>query len=63
MLRVTAILKIPSLRKILVSTNLCFLDDNALQISRGQEAQFPLTTSSKEALFGSLQEKGVVTVS
>lgn len=44
-------------KQILVSTNLCFLDDNELHMSRGQEAQCPLTISSEEAVFGSLQKK------
>lgn len=57
MLSMTAILKIPCLRNIWVSTNLCFLDDTLLYMSRGQEAQFPLTASSEEAVFGSLQKK------
>lgn len=57
MLSVTAILKIPCLRNTWVSTNLCFLDYTLLYMSRGQEAQFPLTASSEEAVFGSLQKK------
>lgn len=57
MLSVTATLKIPCLRNILVSTNLHFLGDNELHMSRGQEAQCPLTISSEEAVFGSLQKK------
>lgn len=57
MLSMTAILKIPCLRNIWVSTNLCFLDDTLLHMSRGQEAQFPLTAFSEEAVFGSLQKK------
>lgn len=57
MLSATAILKISCLRNILVSTSSWFLDDNELHMSRGQESEFHLTTSSEKAVFRSLQKK------